>query len=1134
MKRSTFFAVILLLATSFGMKAQTYDLLSLPSSEFQSGGNAQWSFERYTYATGLYSPLKLYGDSGRINFRDIYNPERYQGVLIGQPESSTVTTWYSPRLNSLYDNKNDYLYVGSNYEVYSLLVANPAIVFTVPTDGYYKVNTTVLREDGITPIPLKAQFRYRYNGEAAVVNNSTIGFDFSYGIGTANTDTTLNDETGKDLKFSKLQPESQTFYIKATAGSKITFEVNCQDYSSIAATTVRNAWARTKWQALNLTVVSSAEATAAAKYCDPYSTGYSEVFWAKFGEASDLLNNAIVGFGIGQYHQTAVNGLETSISTSEAAFTAGNINALNLTHYTDLLDKAMATFLSQVNKFDWTQSYNYKLFPVDESDPTAIQKNKDIISLAVASQWGFKRYTVSTGAYANFTTYGKGGKFTATNAWYNSAGDWLYISENGSVHPTTAISPAITYTAPVDGIYLVGATIARGSSTRPKSMWARFRYIPVGATTAAKASFIMAKEYGLPANSTKPETVDYYIKLKTGDVITFEEDAYTANENSSAGSQWSRIWVATMQGTDTEVEAKITSDTLTYVNPYKPGDFTSLKTLITTCNDFVTAAPIDSVIGKYPLATKTTFQTAIAHSQTMVDVAEAGQPFVNTEVITLTDAFTAFKNAMVVQINGLNDGLYYIKISDGAGGYKYLTDWKLIVPSTSTAVDSIFPIFLSKDDLRFKRQQWKFTKDGSVSRFRIDSKARLDSTLFTNTYVNEGAKFAFNSYSSAWNSFNLFTDGISYAIQRAGSSGSTYFYPGAFTYLSTTGTRILSDGTGAKVDYMKFYLEPVQIPATVSEKSKLDSVIIVAKAVLNSTIEGVEKGNYTTADRLTFNTAISAAITIYTGVNTSGNDITAAIGNLNTAILNYKNAIIKSTNAISNNGYYFIKVDDGAGGYLYLTDNNQVMPVAGGSEVFPVFVAKDNSNIDQQLFRLSIDSTVSRVKIESKIRLGNAIMTTSYIGEDGKFGYNVYNSSWNSFNVYGNGTKYSVQRAGSAGSAFWIPSSFTAPDSSTGTRIRGTGVGSVSDFFNCYLELSFVSGVSKVANANILIYGVQNGIKVLNANSKDAIEVYNLMGSLVKKTSVNSTEEFISIPSGLYIIRVSNGKQQNVNKIFVK
>lgn len=1134
MKKGTFLAVILLFIASFGMKAQTYDLLMLPDAEFQVGGNSIWSFERYTYSTGVYSTLNLYDDSGRVNFRDNANPERYQGVLIGQPDA-TNSAIYGSRIFSWHDNKNEHLYVASNYEVYSLLVANPAIVFTVPTDGYYKVNTTVLREDGWFTTPLKAQFRYRYNGEIVEYNSSTIGFDYTFGAGGLNTDPTLLNEIGTKLSWIKQQPASQTFYIKATAGSKITFEVNCQDYASTASSIVREAWARTKWQALNLTVVTAAEATAAAKYCDPYSTGYSDVFTAKINEASDMLINSFVGTDVGEYPQLAYTIFEEAIATALGSLNAGSVNALNVSHFISILDQAAATFKSKVNIFDWSQSYNYKLYPIDTNDPNAISNYNTIFTGNTATPWDFQKYTVATGVYTNFTKCdysSKAGK--SKKAWYNSANEWLFIDSTAWVHPLTTASPAIRFTAPADGIYKVGCSINRNpASSVGTTMYARCRFLPVGTTTVPKESFVMARGYGKFPNSGDIKDFDWYIKLIEGDIITFEEDAYTANNISAANSQWSRLYVCALQGTTSSIEAKIASDTLTYVNPYKPGDFTALKTLIASCNSFLATAPIDSVIGKYPLSAKTIFQAAIDNSQALVDANAAGQTFVDTEAITLTSALTAFKNKLVLATNTLMDGLYYVKITDGAGGYKYLTDWSLI--QNASDVVTSFPIFLAKDDVHSKIQQWKFSKDATVSRFRIDSKARIDTTGFSTTYINENAQFSTHTYSNVWNSLNVYFDGNAYSIQRAGNAGSSYFYPGTFTSSTTTETRILVDGTSAKTNYLQFYLEPVQTPATDVEKLSLDTVIVNAQALYNVTTEGTTFGSFATADRITFNTTISSAIAISTVVNTSGNDITAAKVNLNAAIQAYKNAQIKTTNAITANGYYFIKVSDGANGFLYLTDNNQVMPVLGGTTVFPVFLAKDIVNVDQQLFKFNIDTTNQRVKIDSKVRLSSTTtFTTTYLAEGGQFGYNVYAPAWNTFNVYSDGTKYAFQRAGSAGNTFWYPGAYTTPDASTGTRILTNGVGTPYDFFNFYLELAFADAVSSVSNSNIVVFGMQNGLKVCNAKMNDVIEVYNTMGSLVKKTIVTRNMENVNLQSGLYIVRVSNEQEHAINKVFVK
>ena len=1144
MKKITLLIFVWMLLFSIGISAQTYDLLALTPTEFQAGGNTQWSFEKYNLSTGVYSTFTQFGDSGRINFRDIYNPERYQGVLIGEPDPSQ-SALYSTKKNSWFNNKNEYLYIGENYEVYCLYSSNPAIVFTAPADGYYKVNATVLREDGWKTPNLNAVFRYRYNGETTLDNQASIGYNFPFGAGGLNTNSTLLDESGIMLKSIIQQPASTSFYIYAKAGSKITFEIDCKNYPE-AATVVREAWARTKWTALNLQVVTEAEAKASSNFADPYSTGWEAGFWAKYGEANDVLNLATTGTEVGQYPATAKSTFESVLTAAEAAFNAGQINSFNAVAWITKMEQSIVTFKSKVNKIDWSQSYNYKLFPIDEANSEEVTKLFNTVSLNVSTPWNFKRYTVSNGTYANFTTWGTGGKFstgggnpwgsfTTLYSWYNATGDWLFLGQNGWMHPTTAVSPTITFTAPANGIYKVGATVLRQPHTRTKTLWARFRYMPVGTTTCSKSNFIFAKEFG-GNSSSKPIDADFYINLKTGDVLTFEEDCYTANENSSAGMQWSRLGIATMQGAEVDIKAAIALDTLTFIDPYKPGNFSALQTLLNTCNTFLNAAPLDSALGKYPTSAATKFSLVTTSTQSMITAATAGQPAIDVQISTLNDAFTVFKNSLVTDLNKISDGIYNIKISDGNGDYLYLTDWKLVSPASAAATDTIFPIFLPEDKINPKVQSWQITKDANVNRIRIDSKYRLDNVAnFPRTYLTEAAKFPLNAYNSAWNTYNFYFDGIKYAIQRAGSAGSTFFYPANFTYLTTTGKRIMYDAATSKFDNLHFIIEPVLASATQAEKDALILKISEATSIYNLSVEGLELGRYTADIRTTFKQVFDSGTALLSGSPT-GNAVIGKTNEITTAISTFKNSINKETNTLTQ-GDYYIKTTNASNETLYLTDNKlMAVPTVTSDTIFPVFQPKAIQNADPQLWKISMDMSVNRLRIDSKARLSDNVTfpaTKTYLGEKGRFGFNDYSAQWNTYNIFYNGAKYAIQLAGSGGNTFFAVGDYTLGTTS-GVRLYGTATGYIADNFTIDLELVNNTVLDKTNNFDVKVYGLSNQIVVKEAQIGSVLEVYNIVGHLINRTKINSNVQSIeNIDSGVYIVKLS-GLNHGITKVIVR
>ena len=86
------------LALTATLSAQTYRLNEMSAETFANGGDAQWSFEKYTYETGAYSKLSMFTDKSTCNYLDIYQPERAGGQLITEidgVEPAGEFTWAS-------------------------------------------------------------------------------------------------------------------------------------------------------------------------------------------------------------------------------------------------------------------------------------------------------------------------------------------------------------------------------------------------------------------------------------------------------------------------------------------------------------------------------------------------------------------------------------------------------------------------------------------------------------------------------------------------------------------------------------------------------------------------------------------------------------------------------------------------------------------------------------------------------------------------------------------------------------------------------------------------------------------------------------------------------------------------------
>ena len=165
----TILAIIACLSASLTANAQTWKLTELSDGAFAQGGDEQWSFEKFTYQTGSYTSFTMFGGHSTVNYVDIYQPERVGGIRV-QDISGVVPngeyTWANNTRQAWYDTEwNDeeptrthanekFVYVSrlaeldNAFEVCGNKQYTPSISFWVPADGFYKVEGSIIRQDG--------------------------------------------------------------------------------------------------------------------------------------------------------------------------------------------------------------------------------------------------------------------------------------------------------------------------------------------------------------------------------------------------------------------------------------------------------------------------------------------------------------------------------------------------------------------------------------------------------------------------------------------------------------------------------------------------------------------------------------------------------------------------------------------------------------------------------------------------------------------------------------------------------------------------------------------------------------------------------------------------------------------------
>lgn len=698
------------------IKAQTYSLNDLSESDFAAGGGTYWSFEKYDIATGTYSVFSTYGDEGRTNYYDRYNPERFAYYpIMTNPEGNTDP--YKPGRNSWYDNKDEYLYVSRDYavgtacvdlfygttipssvmgyEVYSAPAAvggtfrNSAITFLVPQTGFYKVDMSVLREDNITTANMNVIQRFRYGGKNTVSDASRIDHGFAYGAGDGKSyETTLpapespcQDPKAKP-RFTAQEIVSNYFYIYAKEGDKISFEVDARDVP--VSSNVRDVWARTKWTNLKLEVVSEEVAKADPdKFTDPY-VGNEEVFTQLDGlleQAEELINN----HSSNKYPAYAKVALELAYTTISTAYDAGNIYPMEAIGFVEQMQTAVDNYLASA----YGLKVNYIFNDVAENTvPDASGSGHDATLYNNAEVLPMGKYNVlSLGNGTGYLDMGKPVGSVVANmndftisAYYrvdesaslSGAGHFLWAFSSQTANSagageyafyqlnsqTYSISPAGWNNAKNMGM----------SEAATKSAWQHVVLRQTGTTTEL---FINGEKVNtvtdslpLPASNFTASTSynwiarppfngDNYLK----NTLIYDFRLYNEARADAEIAEWATLL------TDLDYE----------YNYGTKGDFTGLTDLINECKASIATAIIGEAIGQFPEMSKIELEDAIQVAQTFVNEDKGSQFLIDAQIASLNTAYNKFLASVNYALAypssegegpHLESGLYYIKVGD--------------------------------------------------------------------------------------------------------------------------------------------------------------------------------------------------------------------------------------------------------------------------------------------------------------------------------------------------------------------------------------------------------------------------------------------------------------------------------------
>lgn len=622
MKHSIF--LMSALCCSLTASAQSWKLTDMTSETFQDKGGERWMFEKYSYQTGMYSEFAIYTDESTCNYLDIYQPERVGGERITEIDGVTPNgenTWASnirwawcdytfetPRTNSV----EKFVYVaqdpreGFGYEVMGNNKFTSVISFVVPEDGFYQVDATVIREDGdawIKTLDIVPRYRYKSSENQNYVDSKlTMGMRFNYGQpgaiveGYDQANNAGNLANGAAQKFIAQQPTSFNMAFQGKAGDIISFEVNT-DPMQLDESWARGYWSRTFWRQLDVTKVTEEEAKASEHFADPYSGADIDALLEQMDKYIELAWDFVLGDEYGQYSPVAKKLFDDVCEEIGKANDNGQIHSMTCQLYQDKLEEAWQQLLNSKITTDFNAEGNYSLFRFNTIDNVVVY-NPEIMANNENTPWGFQAYTVATGTYEPFVNHNTGSKFGSQEiaAWYRGGNEWLYIADDGNLHPLDNVSPVIMFTAPKDGVYKVDFSCYRPNpNTKVENpLYIRNRFMKADETSCPSSEFIFAKEFGSVANDGQsgkaPIDMNFFVNMREGDKLTFELDSYTTGRNSSAGTQVTKLTVCSCASADSVFTVDIAQASgWDFYDPYSAGDPTALNAAIVYADSIIAA-----------------------------------------------------------------------------------------------------------------------------------------------------------------------------------------------------------------------------------------------------------------------------------------------------------------------------------------------------------------------------------------------------------------------------------------------------------------------------------------------------------------------------------------------------------------
>ncbi|HEY6913679.1 MAG TPA: LamG-like jellyroll fold domain-containing protein [Paludibacter sp.] len=823
MRKNYFFGALLMLIVSVHAGwAQTYSLKDLTSTEFSAGGNQYWSFEKHDVGVGTYSTFTTFGDnSNAVNYYDPYITERFNFYpIMNKPETGSQ---YTTKRRAWFSDPNEYLYVaeeypagttvGTNltygdhatypdslmgYEVYSLSAGkNSAITFTVPADGYYRVDMRVLREDLWSTIGVMKVYQFfRFGGTGTAYST---GKEFSYGksqgidLLQASNSALLAEalthipETpqvisgGNATRGLPTYSTSNYIYFYAKAGDKISFEADARSTGNTETSSLgqsRGAYARTKWINLAVSVSDQATASASDRFINPYYT--DPALLTQLNNTLDLTQTIIVNNDYSVSTRNALSSLSDAISQRLAD---GAVLPLEIPGLIAQLNQAIEVCKASKGGLKVRYTFDH-VNGTTVTDESGLGNNGTLNSASVITMGNY--HAMDLGTNKGYLDMGSTlGTVVSTmndytiSAYYRIAPDapltgaGFFIWTFSTLQANSATAGQYIYYQLQNqrlAVTSAGYKVEKATAVTPvkaanKGSWQHVVYTQSGASGKLYVNgVVVAQNDAMPLPSaTFTTTTPYNWIGRPG----FGSDNYLSKTLVTDFRLYNYAVpvdsINTWAGHTTDLDVAMT------IGPV--GDFTALNTKIAQCQTVANSAQIGTTAGLYRQTAVDSLNTAISVAQALVTENKANQFVIDTRTQLLSVSYDTFIASKIITVNALAEGKYYIKVNDTY----FVTN-----PGTSVIANGTAPSVanggMSTTQLSDSTQCFNFSFVTALTppRYSIYS---CNNENGTHRHITETGVYqaTWGSADNAWRTFNIYFDGTAYAIRLAGSAGTTYW-----------------------------------------------------------------------------------------------------------------------------------------------------------------------------------------------------------------------------------------------------------------------------------------------------------------------------------------------------------------------